>query len=340
MHRYGVAISGAVLGAVLVLSGCAGGENLYARPLGDFEQAVQRTAMATRIYSALSRQDLNNAAISALVVDPDATISFDVTACAKGQDAKACKVVNSGGSPIVSNGPSIPPTVQMMSRIETYAALLADIGGAVSEAELQAQQKSADSALNKLQSGAAALKAGQSTRGLKDFKGAAEDALARAYLQSQRRKLLTALVKDADPVIAASSKMLATKLGDVRESYLETQSFRLNVQVLNFNNLAPLLKGGGGATTSVSAPASAMASAQVLRREALSRLVRESGQLQSVATMEIGASFVDMAKAHAALLQALEFSGTDLGMLVEAIENFRATSTKASNALSTLQGMM
>jgi len=332
MHRYGVAISGAVLGAVLVLSGCAGGENLYARPLGDFEQAVQRTAMATRIYSALARQDLNNAAISALVVNPDATISFDVTACAKGQDAKACKVVNNGGSPIVSNGPSIPPTEQMMSRIETYAALLADVAGAVSEAELQARQKPADSALNKLQSGAAALKAGQSTRGLKDFKGAAEDALAGAYLQSQRRKLLTALVKDADPVIAASSKMLATKLGDVRESYLETQSFRLNVQVLNFNNLAPLLKVGSGAPN--------QASAQVLRREALSRLVRESGQLQSVATMEIGASFVDMAKAHAALLQALEFSGTDLGMLVEAIENFRATSTKASNALSTLQGMM
>jgi len=332
MHRYGVAISGAVLGAVLVLSGCAGGENLYARPLGDFEQAVQRTAMATRIYSALARQDLNNAAISALVVNPDATISFDVTACAKGQDAKACKVVNNGGSPIVSNGPSIPPTEQMMSRIETYAALLADVAGAVSEAELQARQKPADSALNKLQSGAAALKAGQSTRGLKDFKGAAEDALAGAYLQSQRRKLLTALVKDADPVIAASSKMLATKLGDVRESYLETQSFRLNVQVLNFNNLAPLLKVGSGAPN--------QASAQVLRREALSRLVRESGQFQSVATMEIGASFVDMAKAHAALLQALEFSGTDLGMLVEAIENFRATSTKASNALSTLQGMM
>ena len=332
MHRYGVAISGAVLGAVLVLSGCAGGENLYARPLGDFEQAVQRTAMATRIYSALARQDLNNAAISALVVNPDATISFDVTACAKGQDAKACKVVNNGGSPIVSNGPSIPPTEQMMSRIETYAALLADIAGAVSEAELQARQKAADGALDKLQSGAAVLKAGQSKRGLKDFKGAAEDALAGTYLQSQRRKLLTALVKDADPVIAVSSKMLASKLGDVRESYLETQSFRLNVQVLNFNNLAPLLKVGSGAPN--------QASAQVLRREALSRLVRESGQLQSVATMEIGASFVDMAKAHAALLQALEFSGTDLGMLVEAIENFRATSTKASNALSTLQGMM
>ena len=336
MHRHGIAISGAVLAAVLVLSGCAGGENLYARPLGDFEQAVQRTATATRIYSALARQDLNNAAISALAVNPDATISFDVTACAKGQDAKACKVVNSGGSPIVSNGPSIPPTVQMMSRIETYAALLADIAGTVSEDELQARQKTADSALDKLQSGAAALKAGQSKRGLKDFKGAAEDALAGAYLQSQRRKLLTALVKDADPVIAASSKMLASTLGDVRESYLETQSFRLNLQVLNFNNLGPLLKAGGGVT----APASAMASAQVLRRESLSRLVRESGQLQSVASMEIGASFVDMAKAHAALLQALEFSGTDLGMLVEAIENFRATSAKASNALSTLQGMM
>ena len=336
MHRYGVAISGAVLGAVLVLSGCAGGENLYARPLGDFEQAVQRTAMATRIYSALARQDLNNAAISALVVNPDATISFDVTACAKGQDAKACKVVNNGGSPIVSNGPSIPPTEQMMSRIETYAALLADVAGAVSEAELQARQKPADSALNKLQSGAAALKAGQSTRGLKDFKGAAEDALAGAYLQSQRRKLLTALVKDADPVIAASSKMLATKLGDVRESYLETQSFRLNVQVLNFNNLAPLLKVGDGAPNQ----ASAQASAQVLRREALSRLVRESGQLQGVATMDVGAAFGDMAKAHAALLETLEFSGTDLGRLVEAIENFSATSTKASNALGALQGMM
>ena len=332
MHRHGIAISGAVLGVVLVLSGCAGGENLYARPLGDFEQAVQRTATATRIYGALARQDLTNAAISALVVNPDATIGFDVTACAKANDAKACKIVNGDGDPIVRNGSTIPPTVQMMSRIETYAALLADVAGAVSEAEVQARQKPADSALNKLQSGAAALKAGQSTRGLKDFKGAAEDALAGAYLQSQRRKLLTALVKDADPVIAASSKMLATKLGDVRESYLETQSFRLNVQVLNFNNLAPLLKVGSGAPN--------QASAQVLRREALSRLVRESGQLQSVATMEIGASFVDMAKAHAALLQALEFSGTDLGMLVEAIENFRATSTKASNALSTLQGMM
>jgi len=332
MHRYGVAISGAVLGVVLVLSGCAGGENLYARPLGDFEQAVQRTATATRIYGALARQDLTNAAISALVVNPDATISFDVTACAKANDAKACKIVNGDGDPIVRNGSTIPPTVQMMSRIETYAALLADVAGAVSEAEVQARQKPADGALDKLQSGAAALKDGRSTRDLNDFKGAAEDALAGAYLQSQRRQLLTALVKDADPVIAASSKMLASTLGDVRESYLETQSFRLNVQVLNFNNLAPLLKVGSGAPN--------QASAQVLRREALSRLVRESGQLQSVASMDVGAAFGDMAKAHAALLQTLEFSGTDLGRLVEAIENFRATSTKASNALSTLQGMM
>jgi len=336
MHRHGIAISGAVLGVVLVLSGCAGGENLYARPLDDFEQAVQRTATATRIYSALARQDLNNAAISALVVSPDATIRFDVTTCAKGQDAKACTVVDGDGGPIVSNGLTIPPTVQMMSRIETYAALLADVAGAVSEAELQARQKSADSALDQLQSGAAALKAGQSTRGLKDFKGAAEDALAGAYLQSQRRHLLTALVKDADPVIAASSKMLASTLGDVRESYLETQSFRLNVQVLNFNNLGPLLKAGDGAPNQ----ASAMASAQVLRRESLSRLVRESGRLQRVARMDIDVAFGDMAKAHAALLHALEFSETDIGMLVEAIENFSASSTNASNALSTLQGMM
>jgi len=336
MHRHGIAISGAVLGVVLVLSGCAGGENLYARPLGDFEQAVQRTATATRIYGALARQDLTNAAISALVVNPDATIGFDVTACAKANDAKACKIVNGDGDPIVRNGSTIPPTVQMMSRIETYAALLADIAGAVSVAELRARQKSADGALDKLQSGAAALKDGRSTRDLNDFKGAAEDALAGAYLQSQRRQLLTALVKDADPVIAASSKMLASTLGDVRESYLETQSFRLNVQVLNFNNLAPLLKVGGGAPNQ----ASAQASAQVLRREALSRLVRESGQLQSVASMDVGAAFGDMAKAHAALLQTLEFSGTDLGRLVEAIENFSATSTKASNALGALQGMM
>lgn len=332
MYRFGIAI----LGAVVVLSGCAGSENLYARPLGDFEQAVQRTAHATRIYSTLARQEQNDAAISALVVNPDASVSFDVTACAKGKDAAACKVVNGDGSPIVGSASPASPTVQMMARIETYAALLADIAGAVSEAELQARQKAADGALDKLQSGAKALKAGQSNRGLNDFKSAAEDALAGAYLQNQRRKLLIALVKDADPVIAASGKMLASTLGDVRESYLETQSFRINLQVLNFNNLGTLLRARGGGLAS----ASTTASAQVLRREALSRLVRESQQLQGVAALDIGVSFEGMAKAHAVLLQALEFSATDMGMLVEAIENFSAASKKAANALSTLQGMM
>ena len=336
MYRHGIAI----LGAVVVLSGCAGSENLYARPLGDFEQAVQRTAHATRIYATLARQEQNDAAISALVVDPNASVSFDVTACAKGIDAAACKVVNGDGKPVVGDTKAASLSVQMMARIETYAALLADIAGAVSEAELQARQKTADGALDKLQSGAKALKAGQSNRGLDDFKSAAEDALAGAYLQSQRRKLLIALVKDADPVIAAASKMLASTLGDVRESYLETQSFRINLQVLNFNNLGPLLKARGGTSAQASAPASTMASAQVLRREALSRLMRESGQLQGMAALDIGVSFDDMAKAHAVLLQALEFSATDVGMLVEAIENFAATSKKAANALGTLQGVM
>jgi len=328
MYRHVIA----TLGAILVLSACAGGENLYARPLGDFEQAVARTANATRIYSALARREQNDAVLSALVVNADATISFDVTACAKGQTAAACTVENGDGKPIASSTFTPAPTVQMMARLETYATLLADIAGAVSEAELQARQKSADSALEKLQSGAKALKAGQSKRGLKDFKGAAEDALAGAYLQSQRRKLLTALVTDADPVVASTSKMLASTLGDVRESYLETQSFRLNLQVLNFNNLAPLLKAGGGATD--------QARAQVLRREALSRLVRESQRLQGVAVQDVSGSFADMAKAHTALLKALEFSGTEMGMLIEAIENFSATAKTAFDTLSTLQRMM
>ena len=59
-----------------------------------------------------------------------------------------------------------------------------------------------------------------------------------------------------------------------------------------------------------------------------------------MAALDIGVSFDDMAKAHAVLLQALEFSATDVGMLVEAIENFAATSKKAANALGTLQGVM
>jgi len=321
-----------VIGVVLVLSGCAGGENLYAGPLGNFEQAVERTASTTRVYSALARQNQNNAAISAVVVNADAAIGFDVTACAKGQDASKCMVVNGDGTPITASVNAPEPSVVMMSRIETYASLLADIAGAVSAAELQVREKAAGTALGKLQSGARALKAGQSGRGLKDFKGAAEDALAGAYLQSQRRKLLTALVKDADPIIAAAGKTLASVLGDVRASYIESQSFRINLEVLNFNNLGPLLKAGK--------TASAVAQAQVLRRTALTRLIRESQQVQAVAGMDVGAAFDDMTKAHAALLKALEFSSTELGMVVEAIENFSATSKKASNALGQFQGMM
>jgi len=318
--------------SLLSLGGCGGGQNIYAAPLGDFEQAVNQTGHAVIVYDGLERKLAHLGSLSATALEPSAVIAFNTAKCRTGKTAAGCVLMGGDQQPLFVFSDTPSKTMQMMERIETYAALLADVAGAVSAEELHARQKIADRALSRLKNGLGALRDGQAERGLPDFKSDAMDALTDAYLQRQRRKLLTALVKDADPVIQDGAKALGAVLEDTQASFIETQAFRIDLQVQNFNNLGLLLKNATGAT--------ATAEAQVLRREALERLVRDSAQVQGVAQIGVMASFDDMAKAHSDLLQVLELSSSDIGIAIEAIQAFAASSKKASDAFSVLQGIM
>jgi len=321
----------ALLG-MLSLSACAGGENLYAGPLNSFQQAVAETGQTVEIYDGLERKLARASALSLGALSPDASVSFDDSACAAAKRASDCAVLDGAKQPIAALASKPSATLAMMRQIETYAALLSDIAGAVSAEELEAREKRSATALDQMQAGVKELKAGSGKRGLQDFKSAAGDALASAYLQSKRRKLLTTLVKDADPIIADAATKLGDVLGGVRTSYVETQALRIDLQVKNFNNLASLLKNAQGAV--------GKAEAEVLRRESLDRLLRDSTQLQAVMNTDPGEAFTAMAAAHGALLNALEFSGTGLGKAIEAIENFTAAAKRASNAYQTVQELM
>ena len=316
-----------------VLSGCASGANLYVQPVAEFAQAVEQTSVAVQAYAGMEQRLKVDDVITG-VAQSDAAVGFTANDCAPAVPAAKCVITHfSNGEPLFPDTLTAPPPqVVLMDKMTTYTHLLVSIAGAASEADLLAQQRAADAAFDHLRHGVHSAKDGDFDAAKGDLKAALSGQLGALYLENKRIKLLAALVKAGDPVVAALADTLASVSGDIESQFIISQRGRVGQLVDNFDVLGAAYAADMGAVQT--------ARYQAQRRAVLRDAIREAAVLHTLLVANPKAAFAEMKAAHGELLRALTLADSDLGKAMAAIQAFSATAKEATGALDALKGLM
>ena len=339
----------ALTACALVLVGC-GGVNLYAQPAADFERAVDITAQLTKDYTGLERRLLKNAQTLSVSSNPQVKLNFKPTQCAISDPGQGCAiVVRATGKPVVDglalanssavkSRDGLEPLSAMVGKLQRYAGLLSSIAQASTKAQLQTVNGRTSSTYDELYASLSDMNRTELKAEARDFKGAAVDALASMYVESERVKLLLSLVEQGEPIVTAVSDTLGSFVGDIQNDYVLNQKDRVMQLVLTYNVMG---NGDQAATTA------AGLSQQVLRQTTLKRALSEQFALQAVMSIDAKGAFAHMKAAHTALLTALQHADSTQGkaevamaQMMTAVGGFTAAAIKASNTMNAMKGLM
>jgi len=336
----------ALAACVLGLVGCGGGVNLYAQPAAQFEQAVDITAQLTKDYAGLERRLLKNAQTLSVSSDPSVKLNFKPTQCTLGDVGKGCAiVVRTTGKPVVDavalanasavkSGDGSEPLSVMVGKLQRYAGLLTSIAQASTKAQLQTANVRTSGTYDELYASLSDMNRTELKAEARDFKGTAVDALASMYVESQRIKLMLALVEQGEPVVTAVSDTLGSFVGDIQNDYVLNQKDHVMQLVLTYNVMSNGDQGVG-------------LSQRVLRKATLNRALSEQFALQAVMSIDAKGAFAKMKAAHTALLTALQHADSTQGKaevaideMMKAVSGFTDAALKASDTMNTMKGLM
>lgn len=334
------------------LAGCGGGVNLYAQPAADFKRAVDITAALTNDYVGLERRLLKTAQTDAVVSDPSVKLSFKPTQCAVGDPGSGCTIVNRTTKKPVVNALALiksgedgsigdmKPLGVMVGKLEHYAGTLSSIAQASTRSELQTANARASNTYGDLYASLSDMNRTELKAQATDFKSTAVDALASLYVESERIKLLLALVEQGEPIVTAVSDTLGSFIGDIQSDYVSNQKDRVMQLVLTYNVMSGMASG----TTATTATGLIQ---KALLQDTLKRALSEQIALQAVMSIDAKAAFGKMKAAHTALLAALQHANSPQGMaevaiaqLMTAMSGFTAAAENASNTMNALKGLM
>lgn len=342
----------ALTACAFALMGCGGGVNLYAQPAADFERAVDLTAALTKDYVGLERRLLKSAQTDAVSADPAVKLNFKPTQCAVGDPGTGCVIVNrTSGKPVLNavalvtkgvnrGGPDgdKQPLGVMVGKLQDYARVLSSIAQADTKAQLQTANAGTTDTYGALYASLSDMNRTELKAEAQDFKSSAVDALASLYVESERIKVLLALVEQGEPIVTAASDTLGSFVGDIQSDYVSNQKDRVMQLVLTYNVLS-------SAATPEATPSGL--ALRALRQDTLKRALGEQIALQAVMSIDAKAAFDKMKAAHTALLAALRLADSPSGkaevaiaQLTEAVSGFTQAAMGASDTMSALKGLM